>query len=64
MVHKPHFVLGVIAEFVFIGLQVAIMALFSAFAMKHWTAFNATQQRLVHALKGSQISLDSDKSTD
>jgi FHS family L-fucose permease-like MFS transporter len=41
LVHKPHFVLGVIAEFVFIGLQVAGMALFSAFAIKHWTGMTA-----------------------
>ena len=41
LMHQPHFVLGVVAEFVFIGLQVAGMALFSAFAMKHWTGMTA-----------------------
>lgn len=33
---RPHVFLGIIAEFIFIGVQVAGMALFSAFALKHW----------------------------
>ena len=33
---RPYFVLGVIAEFIFIGLQVAGMAMFSAYALRHW----------------------------
>lgn len=36
LLKRPYFVLGVIAEFIFIGLQVAGMAMFSAYALKHW----------------------------
>lgn len=36
LIKKPYFVLGVLAEFIFIGLQVAGMAIFSAYALKHW----------------------------
>ena len=38
LVKKPYFTLGVIAEFVFVGLQVVGMAMFSSFALKHWGA--------------------------
>ncbi|WEV65009.1 MULTISPECIES: MFS transporter [unclassified Bifidobacterium] len=38
LIHRPYFVLGVLAEFIFIGLQVAGMAIFSAYALKHWGA--------------------------
>lgn len=38
---KRHFVLGVIAECIFIGLQVGGMALFSGFAMRHWDGMSA-----------------------
>ena len=38
LLKRPYFVLGVIAEFIFIGLQVAGMAMFSAYALKHWGA--------------------------
>lgn len=37
----PHFSLGVLAAFIFIGLQVGGMALFSAYALKHWEAMSA-----------------------
>lgn len=36
LLKRPYFVLGVIAEFIFIGLQVAGMAMFSAYALQHW----------------------------
>lgn len=36
MLKVPHFSLGVLAEFIFIGLQVAGMAMFSDYAMAHW----------------------------
>ena len=36
LMSKPYFTLGIIAEFIFIGLQVAGMAMFSDFALKHW----------------------------
>lgn len=38
LLKRPYFVLGVIAEFIFIGLQVAGMAMFSAYALQHWGA--------------------------
>lgn len=38
LLKRPHFALGVLAEFIFIGLQVAGMAVFSAYALKHWGA--------------------------
>lgn len=38
---RPHFKLGVIAEFIFIGLQVAGMALFSSYAVNHWQGMTA-----------------------
>lgn len=38
LLKRPYFTLGVIAEFIFIGLQVAGMAIFSAYALKHWGA--------------------------
>ena len=38
LLKRPYFVLGVIAEFIFIGLQVAGMAMFSAYALIHWGA--------------------------
>lgn len=38
---KPHFLLGVIAAFVFIGLQVGGMALFSAYSLQHWEGMSA-----------------------
>lgn len=38
LLKRPYFVLGVVAEFIFIGLQVAGMAMFSAYALKHWGA--------------------------
>ncbi len=37
----PHFTLGVIAAFVFIGLQVGGMALFSSYSIKHWEGMTA-----------------------
>lgn len=36
LLKRPYFTLGIIAEFIFIGLQVAGMAIFSAYALKHW----------------------------
>ncbi|PJM74874.1 MFS transporter [Bifidobacterium simiarum] len=36
LLKRPYFALGVLAEFIFIGLQVAGMAMFSAYALKHW----------------------------
>lgn len=39
LLKRPYFALGVVlAEFIFIGLQVAGMAVFSAYALKHWGA--------------------------
>lgn len=38
LLKRPYFALGVLAEFIFIGLQVAGMAVFSAYALKHWGA--------------------------
>ena len=38
LLKRPYFALGVLAEFIFIGLQVAGMAMFSAYALKHWGA--------------------------
>lgn len=38
LLKRPYFTLGIIAEFIFIGLQVAGMAMFSAYALKHWGA--------------------------
>lgn len=38
---KPHFLFGVIAAFVFIGLQVGGMALFSAYSLMHWEGMSA-----------------------
>lgn len=38
LLKRPYFILGVLAEFIFIGLQVAGMAMFSAYALKHWGA--------------------------
>ncbi len=38
LLKRPYFTLGIIAEFIFIGLQVAGMAIFSAYALKHWGA--------------------------
>lgn len=36
LLKRPYFALGIVAEFIFIGLQVAGMAMFSAYALKHW----------------------------
>lgn len=36
LLKRPYFALGVLAEFIFIGLQVAGMAMFSGYALKHW----------------------------
>lgn len=36
LLKRPYFALGVLAEFIFIGLQVAGMAMFSAYALAHW----------------------------
>lgn len=36
LMSRSHFVLGIIAEFIFIGLQVGGMALFSGYAAAHW----------------------------
>lgn len=41
MLKRPYFALGVLAEFVFIGLQVAGMSLFSTFAMEQWPGMTA-----------------------
>ena len=41
MLKRPYFALGVLAEFVFIGLQVAGMSLFSNFAMQQWDGMTA-----------------------
>ena len=41
MLKRPYFALGVLAEFVFIGLQVAGMSLFSSFAMQQWPGMTA-----------------------
>ena len=41
MLKRPYFALGVLAEFVFIGLQVAGMSLFSTFAMQQWPGMTA-----------------------
>ncbi|MDJ1121703.1 MFS transporter [Olsenella sp. YH-ols2217] len=41
MVKRPYFALGVLAEFIFIGLQVAGMALFSSYALQQWDGMTA-----------------------
>ena len=41
MLKRPYFALGVLAEFIFIGLQVAGMSLFSSFAMQQWPGMTA-----------------------
>ena len=41
MLKRPYFALGVLAEFIFIGLQVAGMSLFSTFAMQQWPGMTA-----------------------
>lgn len=41
LLRKPYVALGVLAEFVFIGLQVAGMSLFSDFAMGQWEGLSA-----------------------
>ena len=41
MLKRPYFALGVLAEFIFIGLQVAGMSLFSTFAMEQWPGMTA-----------------------
>ncbi len=41
MLKRPYFALGVLAEFIFIGLQVAGMSLFSSFAMQQWEGMTA-----------------------
>ena len=41
MLKRPYFALGVLAEFIFIGLQVAGMSLFSGFAMQQWPGMTA-----------------------
>ncbi|MEE1296289.1 MAG: MFS transporter [Bifidobacterium sp.] len=38
LLKRPYFTLGIVAEFIFIGLQVAGMAMFSAYALEHWGA--------------------------
>lgn len=43
LMNKPHFVLGLVAEFIFIGLQVAGMSLFSAYAVGQWEGLTAGQ---------------------
>ncbi|MGI5949490.1 sugar MFS transporter [Peptoniphilus sp.] len=37
----PHFALGVLAAFIFIGLQVGGMALFSSYSLEHWEGMSA-----------------------
>lgn len=41
MLRRPYFALGVVAEFIFIGLQVAGMALFSNYALEQWDGMTA-----------------------
>ena len=43
LMNKPHFVLGLVAEFIFIGLQVAGMSLFSAYAVGQWQGLTEGQ---------------------
>lgn len=41
MLKRPYFALGVLAEFIFIGLQVAGQSLFSSFALQQWDGMTA-----------------------
>lgn len=36
LLHRPYFVLGVFAQFLFLGIQTGGMAMFPAYALKHW----------------------------
>ncbi|KAB8286989.1 L-fucose permease [Bifidobacterium ramosum] len=38
LLRRPYFTLGVIAQFLFLGIQTGGMAMFSAYALKHWGA--------------------------
>ncbi|MBT1160797.1 MULTISPECIES: MFS transporter [Bifidobacterium] len=38
LLRRPYFLLGVFAQFVFLGIQTGGMAMFSAYALKHWGA--------------------------
>ncbi len=53
LMSRTHFVLGIIAEFIFIGLQVGGMALFSSYAVSSWegmTSGTATKYLAVLSL--------------
>ncbi|MCH9275990.1 MFS transporter [Bifidobacterium amazonense] len=36
LLHRPYFTLGVLAQFMFLGIQTGGMAMFAAYALKHW----------------------------
>lgn len=54
LMHRPYFVLGVFAQFLFLGIQTGGMSMFPAYALKHWgegtTAGFATMMLSVMAL--------------